>query len=140
MGVIATRINGEFDKGFRQLCKQRGLTVSQGLNELVNNAVNDGLNNELPEDIPKVNTVLKNVDTTEDTTEKKLEKVQELKLEITKLAMKQGSGESRHISDLFFYDEELQGLITGLRSELDTLLKEIETDQQAGRGELNHEV
>lgn len=136
MGVIATRINGEFDKGFRQLCKQRGLTVSQGLNELVNNAVNDGLNNELPE----VNTVLKNVDTTEDTTEKKLEKVQELKLEITKLAMKRGSGESRHISDLFFYDEVLQGLITGLRSELDTLLKEIETDRQAGQGEVNHEV
>jgi len=139
MGVIATRINNEFDESFRQLCKQRELTVSQGLNELVNKAVNDGLNNELPEekDIkPEVNTAPKSVDTTEE----KLEKVQQLKMEITKLAMKQGSGESRHISDLFFYDEMLQGLITGLRSDLDTLLKEIESDRQAGQGEVDHEV
>ncbi len=136
MGVIATRINNESDKSFRQLCKQRELTVSQGLNELVNKTVNDGLNRELPEDIPEVNTVLKNVDTTEE----KLEKVQELKLEITKLAMKRGSGESRHFSDLFFYDEVLQGLITGLRSELDTLLEEIETDRQSSQGEVKREV
>jgi len=140
MGVIATRINDEFDKSFRQLCKQRELTISEGLNELIEKAVNDDLSEGiLPEekDInPKVNTMLESVDTTEE----KLEKVKQLKLEITELAAKQGSGESGHISDLFFYDEVLQGHIKDLRSELDTLLKEIETDRQSGQGEVNHEV
>ncbi|GAI80359.1 unnamed protein product [marine sediment metagenome] len=62
--------------------------------------------------------------------------MQELKLEITKLAAKQGSGESGHISELFFPDKTLQSLIKGLRSDLDTLLKEIKTDWQASKDNL----
>lgn len=148
MGIFATRINGELDKSFRQLCKQRGLTISQCLNELVKEAVNDDLSEDiLPEekDIkPEVNTMLKSVDTTEE----KFEKVRQMKLEITKLVAKQGSGESGHFSDLFpfFYDETLQGLIAKLRSDHDILLQEIESDRQAWQvykdqyGEVKHEV
>ena len=104
------------------------------MNELVEKAVK-----ELPKDIPRVNSVIKSVDTTEE----KLEKVKQLKLEITKLTAKRGSRESGHISDLFFYDETLIGLIASLRSELNVLLREIRADRQASKDKLEkvkHEV
>jgi len=135
MGMIGTRINDKLDKSFRQLCEQRGLTMTQGLTKLVEEFVDSGLSEGMLK--ADIKAEAKMMLTSVATIEEKIEKVRQLKEEIAKLAEKPFSREHvRSLGELYFYDETLVKRIKHLRSELNILLQEIETDQKTSKGKL----
>lgn len=138
MGMVGTRLNNKLDRSFRKLCKDRGLTMAQGLAMSVETFVSNGLSGDMIKDDIKAEaeTMLTSVSTIEE----KLEKVKQLEVEIKKESAKRGSREKGHagssISNLIFPDLVVIDRIKHLKSELNTLLQEIETVRKASKDEL----
>jgi len=135
MGMVGTRINNELDRHFRKLCKDRSLTMAEGLAKAVKAFVGDGLSGGMIKDDIKVEaeTMLTSISTIEE----KLKKVDQLKLEIDELAEKpfsrQPTKRKKRLVEFFFYDEALANRIKNMKSELNALLQEIEADQKVSK-------
>lgn len=135
MGMVGTRLNNKLDRSFRKLCKDRGLTMAQGLAISVETFVGNGLSGDMIKDDIKAEaeTMLTSVATIEE----KLEKVKQLESEIKKESAKHGSREKEaagsSISNLMFPDPVVIDRIKNLKSELNALLQEIEADQKVSK-------
>ncbi len=132
MGMVGTRINNKLDRSFRKLCKDRGMTMAQGLAMSVESFVGNGLSGGMIKDDIKAEaeTMLVSVATIEE----KLEKVKQLEVDIKKESTKWGSRENEApgtiFAKLWFYDPIVVNHIKHLKSELNTLLQEIEADKE----------